>query len=106
MALRIRFQYPTANTIGYSIEQLSSGYFYDSSLMVFVPRSKTNAANMIATLSEDVAPFVGRYFTTLYATPNFVFIDGDYVVTIHDMKDNSVIAELSCTMRNGDDQSC
>lgn len=106
MALRIRFQYTTANRLGYSIEQLSSGYFYDNSLAVFVPRAKTNAANMIVALAEDTAPFVGRYFTTLFATPNFVFIDGDYVVTIHDMKDNSVIAELSCTMRNGDDQSC
>ena len=31
MALRIQFQYPTGSRLGYSIERLSDGSFYDFS---------------------------------------------------------------------------
>lgn len=106
MALRIRFQYPTGSKLGYSIEQLESGYVYDFDLNVFVLKSKTTTANMIKVLSEDTAPYLGRYLDTYYATPRFVFADGDYVVTVHDTAaNNMVVAELAATMKDGDDRS-
>lgn len=106
MALRIRFQYPTANKLGYSIEQLISGYVYDFNLTVFVPFAKTTVANMILPLPEMGAPFIGSYDYNMNNTPNFVFQDTDYVVKIHDTANNNlVLANLCATMRDGDDMT-
>jgi hypothetical protein len=100
MALRIRFQYPTAAQLGYSIERLNDGSIYDFSTTTFVAIPVTP----IASLPEGTGIFVGRYKVTLNPTPVAQFTDGDYVVTVHDQAaSSSVVAELAATMHAGDD---
>jgi hypothetical protein len=100
MSLRIRFQYPTGSKLGYSIERLSNGSFYDFSTSTFVASPTTP----IATLPEDTGIFAGRFKLTLTPTPSTQFTDGDYVVTVHNQAASSaVVAELAATMHAGDD---
>ena len=100
MALRIRFQYDTGNSLAVSIEQLSLGFFYDFKEQRF----KEAPTVPLLDLPEDQGIFVGRYKLTIASTPNPPFADGDYVVSVHDKsKQNLVVAELAATMFNGDD---
>jgi hypothetical protein len=100
MALRIRFQYTTGSQLGYSIERLSDGSFYDFSNSTFVSSPTT----LIASLPEDSGNFAGRFKLTLSPTPSTQFSDGDYVVTVHNqVASNTVVAELAATMHGGDD---
>ena len=100
MALRIRFQYPTGSQLGYSIERLGDGLFYDFSNSTFV----ATPATPISTLPEDQGIFKGRYKFTLSPTSSLQFADGDYAVTVHDQAAASnVVAELATTMHSGDD---
>jgi hypothetical protein len=100
MSLRIRFQYPTGSRLGYSIERLSDGSFYDFSTSSFVAMPATP----ISSLPEDSGNFLGRYKLTLISTPASQFTDGDYAVTVHDQgAANNVVAELGVTMHAGDD---
>src|SRR5437763_5037598 len=100
MGLRIRFQYPTGSQLGYSIERLNDGSFYDFSSSTFVAAPATP----IASLPEDTGKFVGRYKVTLSPTPVAQFTDGDYAITVHDQAASShVVAQLAATMHAGDD---
>jgi hypothetical protein len=100
MSLRIRFQYPTGSNLGYSIERLSDGTFYDVSTSSFVASPVTPISN----LPEDSGNFLGRYKLTLTPTPIAQFTDGDYAVTVHNQGSaNAVVAELGATMHAGDD---
>ncbi len=100
MALRIRFQYTTKSQLGYSIERLNDGTFYDFSNGTFV----ATPATPISSLPEDTGIYVGRYKVTLTPTPPAQFTDGDYVITVHDQAaSNNVVAELAATMHAGDD---
>jgi hypothetical protein len=100
MALRIRFQYPTGSQLGYSLERLNDGSFYDFSSSSFV----ASPATPITSLPEDTGIFAGRFKVTLNPTPTSQFTDGDYVVTVHDQAASSnVVAELASTMHAGDD---
>ena len=100
MALRIRFQYPTAATLGYSVERLSDGLFLDFADSTF----KATPTTLIAPLPEDSGNFLGRYKVTLTPTPVAQFSDGHYAVTVHDKSaGNAVVAELAAVFRNGDD---
>ncbi len=100
MSLRIRFQYSTGSNLGYSIERLSDGKFYDFSTSAFV----ATPATPISTLPEDSGNFLGRYKLTLTPTPVSQFTDGDYAVTVHNQASaNVVVAELGSTMHAGDD---
>ena len=100
MALRIRFQYPTGSHLGYSIERLNDGLYYDFSTSTFV----ASPATPIANLPEDSGIFAGRFKATVSPTPIAQFTDGDYVVTVHDQTASSaVVAELAATMHAGDD---
>ena len=102
MALRIRFQYPTGVQLGYSIERLGDGMFYDFSTSTFV----ATPATPIASLPEDSGIFQSRYTLTLSPTPVAQFADGDYAVTVHDKgAANNVVAELASTLHSGDDAS-
>jgi hypothetical protein len=97
--LRIRFQYPTGSNLAYSIEQLSTGLFYDFANGNFVSTPLTPTF----TLPEDTGIFVGRYIANL-GTPASVFTNDDYVVTVHNASaPYGVFAELAATIYNGDD---
>src|SRR3954454_23440691 len=100
MALRIRFQYQTGSSLGYSIERLSDGTFFDFSNATFAATPVT----LIATLPEDNGSFAGRFKVTLNTTPASQFTNGNYVINIHNMAvSNIVVGELSTVMINGDD---
>ena len=100
MALRVRYSYPTGSQLGYSIERLSDGLFFDFADATF----KASPTTTVAALAEDSTNFIGRYKVTLSPTPMAQFTDGSYTVTVHDRQtSNSVVAELAVVFRNGDD---
>src|SRR6476660_4898158 len=99
MPLRIRFQYSSGSSLGYSIERLADGLFYDFSTAKFT----TIPATLVAALPEDSGKFIGRYKLTLSPTPSSQFTDGDYAVTIHNLASSqAVVAEMAVVMRSGD----
>ena len=100
MALRIRFQYATGSSLGYSIERLADGLFYDFSTSTFV----STPATLVMSLPEDTGNFQGRYRVTLSSTPASQFSNGNFGVTIHNTAaSNLVVGELAVAMFNGDD---
>jgi hypothetical protein len=100
MPLRIRYQYPTGSSLGYSIERLTDGTFYDFSSSTF----SSSPTILIAALPEDTGSFLGRYKVTLGSTPAAQFTNGDYAITIHNLASaNSVVGELAVVMANGND---
>jgi hypothetical protein len=101
MPIRIRYQYTTGSTLGYSIERLSDGTFYDFNSQVFT----ATPATLIASLPEDTGSFLGRYKTTLVSTPTSQFTNGDYVVTVHNTASNLVVGELPVVMYSGSDNT-
>lgn len=100
MSLRIRFQYPSGTTLGYSIERLSDGLLYDFSDFTF----KSTPVTVIASLPEDTGSFAGRYKVNQASTSTSQFTDGDYVVSIHNLDENRlVVAQLAVVMHGGTD---
>lgn len=100
MALRIRYQYPTGSSLGYSIERLSDSLIYDFSSLTF----SSSPTSPISPLPEDTGIYIGRYKTTLASTPTAQFTNGDYVVTVHNKgAGNAVVGELAVAMYNGSD---
>jgi len=100
MALRIRFPYSTGSSLGYSVERLGDGSFFDFADGTF----KATPITLIAPLPEDSGNFLGRYKVTLASTPVSQFSDGRYAITVHNQKaSNAVVGELAATLRNGDD---
>lgn len=105
MALRIRFQYQSGSSLGYSIERLSDGLYFDFSPTGLTAGSFTGSpTTRVASLPEDSGDFTGRYKATLATTPATQFSDGGYCVTIHNTaSSNAVVAELEIEMHGGDD---
>jgi hypothetical protein len=100
MPIHIRFPYPSGNHLGYSVERLSDGLFYDFGDSTF----KATPARPTAPLPEDTGIFVGRYKANLDPTPASIFTDGDYAVTVHHTAEgNVVVDQLGATMHDGDD---
>jgi len=100
MALRIRYQYPTGSLLGYSVERLGDGTFFDFNDSTF----KASPTTLVAALPEDTGSFAGRYKITLASTPASQFTDGDYAVTIHNTAAlNAVVGELAVVMHAGSD---
>ena len=98
--MRVRYSYPTGSTLGYSIERLSDGLFFDFADQTF----KATPTTTVAPLPEDSSDFKGRYKVTLTSTPVAKFTDGQYMVTVHDRQaSNTVVAELLSIFQNGDD---
>jgi hypothetical protein len=106
MGLRIRFQYQTGSSLGYSVERLADGLLWDFAA-AGAGTGQTFTANPsvpVAVLPEDTGNFVGRFRSTLSSTPGTQFTDGDYCVTIHNAGNgNMVVGELVTTMHGGDD---
>jgi hypothetical protein len=104
MALRIRFAHQTGAMLGFSIERLSDGYLYDFTAGDF--GKDVLPASTIVPIPEDTGNFVGRFKATMPDTPAAKFPDGDYCVSVHNMRDqNRVIAQLVATMHDGDDST-
>ena len=100
MALRIRYQFQTGSSLGYSIERLSDGTYLDFNDSTF----KVSPTSLIAALPEDTGSFVGRYRINLTSTPANQFMDGDFVVTIHNSANsNTVVGQFGVVMHAGSD---
>ena len=99
MALRIRFAYTSGAALGYSIERLADGLFYDFSTSTFV----ATPATLINTLPALAGNFTGLYSTTIAATPQAQFANGEYAVNIHNTGSaNAIVGVIGATMYNGD----
>src|SRR5437764_10463409 len=96
MALRVRFQYPASASLGFSIERLADGLFYDFATTGPTPGQFTaNPQTLISPLPADSGNFAGRYRATLTPTPAAQFANGDYCITVHNTAaGNVVVAEL------------
>ena len=102
MSMRIRYANANALTLGYSIERLADGLFYDFSTSTFAALG--SVATLTASLPADTGNYGGRYKVTLTPTPQAQFADGDYCITIHNSgASNAVLAELGIVMHGGDD---
>ncbi len=99
MGLRIRFQSPTAASLGYSIERLADGSLFDFADSTF----KAAPGTITSPLAEDSGLFAGRYRATLAPTPSSQFVDGDYAITVHDLTSRLVVGQLGAAMHAGDD---
>lgn len=101
MALRVRFQYTSGSTLGYSVERLADGLFLDFADGTF----KGSAwATQVNTLAAGTGNFLGQYRDTLTPTLQANFTDGDYCVTIHNTaSSNAVVGLAGTTMHGGDD---
>ncbi len=99
MALRIRYASTPGASLGYSIERLADGLYYDFSNAVFsaAPTTQINA------LTATTGNLVGLYRDTITSTPQTVFANGEYAVNIHNIgSSNVVIGVLGAIMANGD----
>ena len=105
MSMRIRFQYVSGYTLGFSIERLADGWLYDFATTGATATTFTaSPTTLVAAIPEDTGSYIGRYKATLTNTPVSRFSDGDYCVTIHNMTSNNlVVAELGVVMHSGDD---
>ncbi len=100
MALRVRFQYMSSASLGYSIERLTDGMRYDFSDGTF----KSAPATGVSPLTPESGDFLGRYSATLASTPVAQFSNGDYAVGIHNTSNaNQLVGLLNATLYNGDD---
>ncbi len=99
MALPVTFAYPTGSTLGYSIERMFDGFYYDFSNATFTGTPTTQ----VASLPEQTAPLLGRYRATISSTPQGTFTNGDYCVNVHNLgaTPNTVILPLFTTAYNG-----
>ena len=99
MALRIRFQYPSGGTLGYSIERLVDGLFYDFGDNTFKSSGWTT---LIHGLPADTGSFVGRYKADVTTTNLAQWTDGDYCVTVHNTAAaNQVVGQLGAALHGG-----
>ncbi len=102
MALRIRFQYPTAATLAFSVERLADLKLYDFSDATF----KASPVLPTATLPEGTGIHAGQYASQIASTPIAQWTDGDYVVTVHDAASGFlVVNNLGVAMIAGSDGS-
>lgn len=108
MPLRVRFQYQSGSSLGISVEQLSTGSFFDfsttsSSAQTFV--ALATAATPIEPLPEGSGILLGSYSLTYAATPIAQWANGDYAVRIHNSSSaNITIGLLGAKFWDGDDQ--
>jgi hypothetical protein len=105
MALRVRFQFQTGSSLGFSIERLVDGTFWDFSTTSSTAQTFTaTPTTLIQSLPEGSTNFLGSYSYTLSSTPVAQFSNGEYAVRIHNTaSSNSVVGILPANMYNGDD---
>ena len=99
MALRIRYASTPGATLGYSIERLADGLYYDFNNAVFTATPTT----LMNSLTAATGLLGGLYRDTIASTPQSVFSNGEYAVNIHNIGATSaVIGVLGATMFGGD----
>ena len=99
MALHIRYAYPPGYSLGYSIERLTDGYFYDfaSGTFTATPATQVNA------LTAAGGNLVGLYRDNIASTPQGQFANGEYSINLHNTAaGNAVVGLIGATMANGD----
>ena len=99
MALRIRYASTPGATLGYSIERLADGLYFDFANAAFTATPTTQVNSLTATTGN----LIGLYRDTIASTPQAVFLNGEYAVNIHNIgASNAVIGVLGATMYGGD----
>lgn len=100
MALRVRFQHAVGASLGYSIERLADGMYYDFSDGQF----RASPATVVAPLTALAGPFAGGYSATLDPTPIDRFPDGEYSVGVHHLSSpGGLVGLMGATLSGGDD---
>jgi hypothetical protein len=102
MALRVRYQSGSGQALGYAVERLADGLFYDFATGTFT----VSPGTPVADLTEGTDRYAGLYRATLDPTPVEQFPDGEYQVTIHDTAAAAALVAgglLSAIMHGGDD---
>ena len=100
MALRVRFQYTSGASLGFSVERLVDGLYYDFADGTF----KASTTTPVSALSAGTGNFQGAYLGQVSSTPIAQFPNGDYAVGVHDLSvGNTLIAYLGATLYGGDD---
>lgn len=108
MPLRVRFQYQSGSSLGISVEQLSTGSFYDfsttsSTAQTFV--ALATAATPIDPLPEGTGILLGSYSLTFTSTPIAQWTNGYYAVRIHNTASSNItVGLLGSKFWDGDDQ--
>jgi len=99
MALHIRYAYTAGSALGYSIERLVDGFFYDFSSGTFT----ATPATQVNPLAAPTGNLSGLYRDNIAATPQAQFANGEYAVNIHNMgASNALIGIVGATIYNGD----
>src|SRR4051812_8301434 len=98
MSLRIRFGYSSGASLGYSVERLRDGLYYDFADGTF----KATPTTQVAGLASGTGNYVGLYTATLSPTPASQFTDGNYAIYIHNTAaSNAVFSMLGASMFGG-----
>ena len=100
MALRIRYVYAPGSLLGYSVERLADGLYYDFADGTF----KVSPTTPINALTAQAGNFAGLYRDTIASTPSAQFANGEYAVNIHNVgAANAVLGVVGATIFGGDD---
>ena len=101
MSLRVRFQYEAGASLGYSIEKLTDGSFFDFATGTF---KGAGWSQRTAPLTAESGELAGRFSKTLAPLDPSKFTDGSYAINIHDAGNgNRVVGCLQAVLVNGDD---
>ncbi|MBX6311854.1 MAG: hypothetical protein IRY99_02875 [Isosphaeraceae bacterium] len=108
MALRIRYIDTSGQTLGFSLERLADGYYYDTSDGTFKAFGSIASDHRFLALTESVVSgFTGNgrslYYATVASTPSAQFTDGEYAVLISDTTTGEPRGLLAVIMHAGDD---
>ena len=99
MALHIRYAYTPGYSLGYSIERLADGLYYDFANGTF----NAAPATLVNALASMTGSLVGLYRDNIAATPQAQFANGEYSIHFHNTAaGNVVVGLLAATMVNGD----
>lgn len=98
--LRIRYRNAAGLSLGFSIERLADGLFYDFDDDTF----KSTPTTPTADLTAGTDYLLGEYAETLDPLDTGQFTDGDYKIGIHDRNVSNLEIDLvRATIFNGDD---
>jgi hypothetical protein len=99
MALRVTWIDDAGASRGFSIQRVADGLRYDPADGAF----KVSPAAPVMALAAGSGDFAGTYAATLADTPTTDWLEGDYLVTIHDTAAaNAVVGAMGVVMHAAD----
>lgn len=106
MPMRFRFQYSSGSNLGFSVERLADGLFFDFATSGSTAQTFCSTpTQQIMPVTEGAGVLLGSYNYTITNTPATVFTDGDYALRIHNIASaDMVVGLIGDVMYNGDDE--